>query len=159
MSEVKTGLFRKFLNKKGREVLSDKPMALPLGFKRPETLDEQIQRMVRTRVSAMAADQGFDTWEDANDFDIDDDTDPLERHFTGPTPYETHFDPDLGREFTDAEVARSPRAFVEEYAVKSKRKPAKGDPASSATSTPSASDGGAVAPHTAKATSSDSSSE
>lgn len=75
------------------------PVRIPAGFKRPETLEEQIRRLVRSeRFAVLAQEEGFETFDEADDFDVDDDLpDPG-------TPYETFFDPALGREVTPADV-------------------------------------------------------
>lgn len=75
------------LNERGHEILDPEPMAIPLGFKKPETLAEQIRRMVKTEMSQAAASQGQETFEEADDFDIGDDYDPT-------SPYEQNFDQD-----------------------------------------------------------------
>lgn len=80
----------------GREVIDPKPLAIPAGFQRPETLAEQVQRLVQRQVSEAAMLAGEETWEEANDFDIDEDFDPT-------TPWETIYDPELGREVSPAE--------------------------------------------------------
>lgn len=89
------------LDAKGREVPDPKPLALPLGFKRPETLQEQVQRLIRTSMSAYAQAHDQESFEDADDFDIEDD--PLDPS----TPYEMEFDPVLGREVSPAEFAQN----------------------------------------------------
>lgn len=75
------------------------PVAMPAGFKRPETLEERIRRLVRSeRFAAEMEAAGFETFDEADDFDVEDDRpDPA-------TPYELHFDPFLGREITAADV-------------------------------------------------------
>lgn len=45
--------------------------------KRPPSLQEQIQRLVRTELSNQVASQGAETWEEANDFDIPEEIDPI----------------------------------------------------------------------------------
>lgn len=71
----------------GKEYGDPVPMAPPVGMSRPLTLAEQIRSMVRRELSDAAHSQGFETFEEADDFDIDDD--PLDPH----TPYEAVFDP------------------------------------------------------------------
>lgn len=88
------------LDENGHEIGDPKPVAIPSGFTRPETLAEQVQRLVRTTVSQAAEDHGYESWEEANDFDIEDD--PID----AATPFETYFDPVLGRELTPEEVLR-----------------------------------------------------
>lgn len=83
-------------DEKGREIPDPKPLELPIGFKRPESLAEQVQRLVRNQVSQYAAMHGEETFEEADDFDIEDDVDPT-------TPYEVEFDPVLGKDITPAD--------------------------------------------------------
>lgn len=97
------------LDEHGRELLDDTPMSLPVGFGRPETLAEQVQRLVRGAVSQAAADKEFETFEDAEDFDVDDDFDPS-------TPYETFFDPILGREVTPHDFMSNQDVYRKRYA-------------------------------------------
>ena len=92
----------------GREVVDSRPMEIPAGFRRPETLAEQVQRLVRNSISREAEERGFETFEESEDFEIDDDpVDPS-------TPYETVFDPVLGRDI-------SPREFEQNAEVYRKR--------------------------------------
>lgn len=72
-------------NSEGAEVLDSTPMALPVGFTRPPTLQEQVARLVRSEAFRIAAEKnGIETFEEADDFD-DPDDDPT-------SPYEEHFD-------------------------------------------------------------------
>lgn len=64
------------LNEKGHEVLDATPVARPVGWSRPESLQEQIRRFVRNELSQHAAAQGHETWEEAEDFEVGDDYDP-----------------------------------------------------------------------------------
>lgn len=76
------------LNDKGHELLDDTPMAIPLRGYRPESLQDQIRRMVRHQLSEHAAARGAETFEEADDFDVDDDFDPH-------SPWELNFDQDV----------------------------------------------------------------
>lgn len=78
------------------EPVDSKPMAIPVGFQRPPTLQEQVARLVRTEVSRRAAEQGLETFEEADDFEVGDDFEPN-------SPHELVFDPELGREMSKAE--------------------------------------------------------
>lgn len=78
---------RAVLDKAGNEVGDPVPMAPPLHMTRPLSLSEQIKQMVRRELSEVAHNQGFETFEESDDFDIDDD--PLDPQ----TPYEAVFDP------------------------------------------------------------------
>lgn len=83
------------LDELGREIPDGSPLTIPSGFRRPPTLEEQIHRLLfRQRLNDAAALQGKESFEDANDFDIEDD--PVDPN----TPYEPFFDPFLGREVT-----------------------------------------------------------
>lgn len=82
----------------GQEIPSDEKLTLPSGFKRPETLAEQVARLVRSHeLARAAAESGHETFEEADDFEVDDDFDPS-------TPFEPWFDPVLRREVTAAEL-------------------------------------------------------
>lgn len=61
------------LNDKGHEILDNTPVAIPVGWKRPESLQEQMRRMIRTELSQAAANEGFETFEESEDFDVEDD--------------------------------------------------------------------------------------
>lgn len=98
----------KRLDEFGQEIPDPRPVRIPAGFRRPETLAEQVQRLVRTHISRDAEQNGMETWEEANDFDVDDDFDPS-------TPYETFFDPVLGRELTPHEFRQNEQALRSEY--------------------------------------------
>ncbi len=98
------------LDDNGHEIPDPNPVALPLGFKRPETLAEQIQRMVRTQVSDAALAGGAETFEDADDFDTGDDDDDEPG-----TPYELEFDPVLGREISADMIAADPSYYRKAY--------------------------------------------
>lgn len=67
-----------YLDDKGREMVNPKPMVLPVGFRRPTSLSEQIKRILRTELSAQAEVQGLETFEESNDFDIQDEFDMSE---------------------------------------------------------------------------------
>jgi len=61
--------------------------AIPVGFKRPETLAEQVARLVRnSEFARVVHNAGLETFDEADDFDIEDEI-PLPG-----TPYEGNFD-------------------------------------------------------------------
>lgn len=64
------------LNDKGREVPDNRPVAVPLGMKRPPTLDERIRNIVRGSMSLLAGAEGKETFEESDDFNVGDDYDP-----------------------------------------------------------------------------------
>lgn len=57
------------------------PVEMPLGFKRPPSLQEEIQRLIRVQMSQLAQEDGYESFEEADDFEVDEDPDPL-------SPYE-----------------------------------------------------------------------
>lgn len=73
------------------------PIAVPVHYKKPPTLQEQMQRMMGI-ISRDAAAQGLETFEEAEDFDVGEDYDPS-------SPYELEFDPLLGKEVYKQERA------------------------------------------------------
>lgn len=60
-----------YIDAQGREVLDDTPIAVPLKFKRQSFIDH-IQTLVRQEMSRMALDQGHESFEEADDFDVGD---------------------------------------------------------------------------------------
>lgn len=74
------------IDKEGREVLDPVPMALPLNFKHPPSLNDLVRSMVRNVMSDAARDAGHESFEEADDFDIEDEQlDPQ-------SPWEMNFD-------------------------------------------------------------------
>lgn len=57
----------------GREIPDPRPVEIPDNYKRPPTLREQIQQAIRQEFSRVAAQHGAETFEEADDFDIEDD--------------------------------------------------------------------------------------
>lgn len=56
----------------GREYIDPTPVEWPVGVNIPESLEQKIARMVRTQVSDYALSQGAESFDEADDFDIDD---------------------------------------------------------------------------------------
>lgn len=63
--------------KDGKEVLSQIPLAVPYDKTRPESLNEQIARMVQSHFSQLASENGKESYEDSFDFGDDDENDDL----------------------------------------------------------------------------------
>ena len=61
----------------GREVPDSRPVAVPFNFGRPLSLHEQIKRFIRSELSTRAAAAESETFEEADDFDVDEDPDPV----------------------------------------------------------------------------------
>lgn len=75
------------LDEKGYEIPDQTPVAVPVRMQRYER--DHIREIIRQEMSRQAEDQGFETWEESDDFDVGDDFDPI-------SPYEEQFDPDTG---------------------------------------------------------------
>lgn len=98
------------LNEAGEEVPDDQPIAVPAGFKVPETMEQMMRRLLRSPEFSRAADaDDIDTFEDAEDFEIDDDT------FDPHSPYEEVFDPVLGRGITHKEYLDNRAVYEKRY--------------------------------------------
>lgn len=98
------------LDQNGSEIPDPTPVAIPAGFKEPESLENMIRRLVRADDFRRAADQeGFETFEEAEDFEIDDDS------FDPSSPYEEVFDPVLGRGITPAEFNANREVYLKRY--------------------------------------------
>ena len=111
------------LNEKGEEVLDSRPMEVPLGFQRPETLQETMRRLIRDEdIQGELRSQGIETFDESEDFDCgDEDNDPFLRD----TPYELEFDPGLGKEIYKAEkvqLDRHRREFQENVNKEKKKR-------------------------------------
>lgn len=80
-----------FLNVMGHEVPDPTVIEPPLGYVAQPDLMEQMRAMVRNTLSQIAQENEFESFEEADDFDIDDD--PVDYS----SPYELYFDPEEGQ--------------------------------------------------------------
>lgn len=78
------------LDEFGREVLDDTPIAFPVGFQRPEPLHMRIRRMVEQYHREMQEKDEYETFADADDFDVEDGIPSWE---DSPSAYEVDFMP------------------------------------------------------------------
>lgn len=102
------------LDEHGREIPDPTPVAIPSGFRKPETLAETVARLVRHQVSEHAELHGMETFDEADDFDVDEDPqDPG-------TPFEVFFDPILGRDVTPADFKSREGHYRELYVKRTK---------------------------------------
>ena len=110
------------LNDSGYETLDPTPVEIPTGFRKPELLAETIQRLIRNDVSQIADKEGYDTFEEADDFHIEDDdsNDPS-------TVYETVFDPVIGRDVTAQSLMDNRDHYKELYEEAIKEPPTQPD--------------------------------
>lgn len=56
-----------------REMPDSRPVEWPVGISRPKTIQEMIQESIRTHFSQQASRQGMESFEEADDFDVEDD--------------------------------------------------------------------------------------
>lgn len=82
----------------GMEVLDSTPMAIPAGMRTPPSLRDQMDELFRVGRLREEANRD-ESVEEANDFDIDD----YFHHGDDMTPWQTEYDPLLGREISPAE--------------------------------------------------------
>lgn len=80
------GLRPVLLDDYGRETLDPTPIAPPIGYKKEPSMVEIVRQQIRTEMSRQAVEEGKESFEEADDFDVDDDFDPS-------SPYEEMFDP------------------------------------------------------------------
>lgn len=70
------------LDANGHEILDNSPVAIPVRFQRQQSLADEVANLVRSNYLALlTAEQGYETFEESDDFDIGDDFDPA-------SPYE-----------------------------------------------------------------------
>lgn len=67
-------------NERGQEIPDPTPVSLPHGWERPLSLHEQIKRFIRSEMSQQAQLAGEETFEEADDFEVDEDPDPLSQY-------------------------------------------------------------------------------
>lgn len=60
---------------RGREIPDPTPIEVPAGARRPETLQEMVRRFMRVEMSKAGQAEGFESFEEADDFDVGDDDD------------------------------------------------------------------------------------
>lgn len=107
-------LLSKGLNPDGTPILDPTPMAPPIGYKRHPSMVEIVRDMVRSeRLRQEAVEAGHETFEESEDFEIDDDPLPLQ------SPWENQHDPSLeellaaGREAMAAKQAAGENGGVQ----------------------------------------------
>lgn len=71
------------LNEQGYEIPDNTPVEMPTRLRLPQTRASQIQGFIRQEMSRQAQEQGHETFEEANDLDVDDGSPDF-----GPTKYE-----------------------------------------------------------------------
>lgn len=99
----------------GKEIFSPIPVAAPVNWKKPKSVQEMMVKYMRD-ASEYAARSGHETFEEAEDFDIGEEDD-------FESPWELDFDPITGKEMYrgQREELDKARSEFDSY-VKSKRK-------------------------------------
>lgn len=104
VTDAATGEVINYLDENGAEHPDPTPMAPPIGYKRQPSLAEQIREMVRSeRLKQEVEEAGFETFEEADDFEVGDDYDPH-------SPHENDFDPPVKEVFEEVVRSRSQKA-------------------------------------------------
>lgn len=67
-------------DERGRELPDPTPIDVPLNWKRPPSMQDLIKQHIRVEMSRQAADTGMETFEEADDFEVDEDPDPLSQY-------------------------------------------------------------------------------
>lgn len=81
----------------GLEIMDSTPVAIPVRFRRELSLTEKIRDIIRNEASRAAEAAGFETFDEADDFDCDDEYEPL-------SPYEQSLDQEIRGNGYDAEI-------------------------------------------------------
>lgn len=58
-------------DERGRELPDPTPVEVPVHLRRRDGLQDQIRRLIRTELSRQAAAQGMESFEEADDFEVD----------------------------------------------------------------------------------------
>ncbi|MEM2002569.1 MAG: hypothetical protein QXT77_08000 [Candidatus Methanomethylicaceae archaeon] len=98
------------LDERGREVVSSVPVAPPVGYQRQPSMVEIIRAQIRSERLAMeAAAAGYETFEEADDFEIEGEFDPMDET----TPYEAVFEPPAAPNVVPISASEAPDASAE----------------------------------------------
>lgn len=98
--DPETGEEIEIVNAQGQEVLDPTPMAPPVGYQRTESMFDIVQRMTREALLQQELEkQGFETFEEADDFEVGDDYEP-------PSEHENDLDPDYRQIAEDVKISR-----------------------------------------------------
>lgn len=82
------GIITPYIDKFGREVLDPNPIAPPVGFQESESISDRLRAMIEGERMRRAAELAeMDTFEEADDFEVDDDPIPMRD-----SPYENDRD-------------------------------------------------------------------
>lgn len=71
--ETLKSLDKSLYDSKGREIVNPVPNKFVANMKRPETLEEKIAKVLKHQDWMKAQQEGIESWQDANDFEVPDD--------------------------------------------------------------------------------------
>lgn len=97
------------LNARRQEMPDPTPMAPPIGYKKQESMSELVRKMVRSALQEHAAQTGHESFEEADDFDIDDD--PMDPQ----SAYEADFEGDAAAALRDPDPLQRTYGSVDEF--------------------------------------------
>lgn len=84
------------------------PLAIPARMRKPERLQDTIARLVKRSVDDWAMQNGHETFEESEDFDVEDEVDPR-------SAFEEFWDPVLERNITAQEFRDNREAYKKRY--------------------------------------------
>lgn len=112
-NEVKPSIFPSLrfrrLNAQRQEMPDPTPMAPPIGYKKQPSMAELVRDVVKKALTEYAQENGMETFEEADDFDIEDD--PLDPH----SKYEADFEGDAAAAIRDPDPLEKQYGSVEEF--------------------------------------------
>lgn len=130
------------LNSNGHEVPDPTPMTVPAGFEKPESLRDQMLRMIRGHFLAQRSAEGYETPEEAEDFDVDDGEPELASRWEWTEDQEAHALKKLAEEQRKAKEQQARReAEAAELAALKAEKAARSGQSSQQVAKPEASPG------------------
>jgi hypothetical protein len=75
-------------DEQGREIPDQTPLEAPFAVRKPESIEDMIRRFVRTEASRIAEKEGYESFEEADDFSEDPDDeveDPYSQYYVHET--------------------------------------------------------------------------
>lgn len=67
-------------NEFGQEIPDSRPVEMPLNFRRPKPLNQLVSEIVARQIRELAEEQGAESFEEADDFDVGDEEFPTSIH-------------------------------------------------------------------------------
>lgn len=74
--KIEKSLSKIALDQFGRERPDSRPVAPPVGYKKQPTMVDHVRALVARQLSELAAASGHESFEEANDFEVGEDSDP-----------------------------------------------------------------------------------